>query len=113
MLPAAFCTAWQDAQKDSPYKVAPAAGSAEVLAETVAVSPRRGVLFAMRNAETSRASSSLSLKFGIVDVGAYICGSFSQANIHSRVVLSAMCERGGGSSVAFIVVPSGSLTAWQ
>src|ERR1700674_2077464 len=69
-LPAAFCTAWHEAQKDSPYKVAPAAGSDDAFAESVVVSPGSGALLAIRNADTSRASSSLSLKFGIVAAAA-------------------------------------------
>jgi hypothetical protein len=38
-LPAAFCTAWQEAQKDSPYKLAPAAGSDAAFAD------KRGSVF--------------------------------------------------------------------
>ena len=38
--------------------------------ETVAVSPGNGVLLAMRNADMSHTSSSLSLKFGMVEVDA-------------------------------------------
>jgi hypothetical protein len=49
----------------------------------------------------------------MLDVAAYAWGSFSQAKIHSRDVLSAMWDSEGGSSVALIALPSGSLTAWQ
>src|SRR5262249_50347875 len=40
-------------------------------------------------------------------------GSFSQTKIHSRLVLSAMCESDGGSSVAVMILPSAALTVWQ
>ena len=46
-FPAAFCTAWQEAQNDSPYRLAPAVGSGACrifLAVTAAVSPASGVL---------------------------------------------------------------------
>src|ERR1700751_4915672 len=75
-LPAAFCTAWHDAQNDWQYKLAPAAGSGGVTRVRPILSPATGVLLAMRNADISRASSSLNLKFGIVAVAAYACGSF-------------------------------------
>ena len=55
----------------------------------------------------SRASSSLNWKLGMVAVAAYACGFLSQAKIHSRVVLSATCASGGGSSVAVMTRPSG------
>ena len=42
----------------------------DALATSVELSPGTGVLLAIRNAEMSRASSSLSLKFGIVAVAA-------------------------------------------
>src|ERR1035437_3887092 len=65
-LPAAFCTAWQDAQNDSPYKLAAAVGSGGAFeAGNVAVSPGSAVLFAIKKPDMSRASGSLSLKFGM------------------------------------------------
>src|ERR1019366_3305727 len=70
-FPAAFCTAWQEAQNDSPYRLAPAVGSgAFSFLVTGVVSPARGVLFEIRKAEISRASGSLNLKFGMVAVTA-------------------------------------------
>ncbi len=45
-------------------------GIGGAFAASVAVSPGSGVLLAIRNADMSRASSSLSLKFGMVDVEA-------------------------------------------
>src|ERR1700674_2558884 len=79
-FPAAFCTAWQEAQKDSPYKLAPSVGSGVFASfATGTVSPGTGVLLAIRKAEISRASGSLNLKFGIVEVTAYACGSFNHA----------------------------------
>src|ERR1019366_1168981 len=77
-FPAAFCTAWQEAQNDSPYKLAPAVGSGAFWSFSLsllaglagAVSPGMGVLLAIKKAEISRASGSLNLKFGIVAVTA-------------------------------------------
>src|SRR5690349_8331044 len=62
-LPASFCTAWHDEQKDAPYKVAavvmsgdpPPAGALNGTCEAV-----EGLLCAMRKAEMSAASWSLS-----------------------------------------------------
>src|SRR5581483_3728463 len=65
-LAAAFCTAWQDAQNDSPYRDVPAAGWAIFWLIGGALSPCNGVLLAIRKAEMSRTSSSFSLKFGMV-----------------------------------------------
>ena len=72
-MPAALTVAWQDAQKDSPYRLAPACGSAVAsaggaLAVSGARAPETGVLCDTRNAEMSLASASLSWKFGIVAV---------------------------------------------
>ena len=61
----------------------------------------------------SRISSSANWKFGMVAEPAYACGFLSQATIHSRVVFSAMCSSGGGSSVRSCVAPSGVLIVWQ
>src|ERR1700674_84752 len=70
-FPAASCTAWQEAQNDSPYKLAAAVGSGAFWSlslpagVTGAVSPGMGVLAAIKKAEISRASGSLNLKFGM------------------------------------------------
>src|SRR5450631_2811582 len=82
IFPAAFCVAWQEAQNDSPYRLAPATGSGRVLDTALmmgAVSPAAVVLLLIRNAEMSRASLSLRLKFGIVVEAEYASGSFSHA----------------------------------
>src|SRR5579859_3010252 len=65
--PAAFCTAWHDAQKDSPYTLAPSCASAGTTAGDFEL-PAGSVaeLCAIKNAEMSRASASLSLKSGMV-----------------------------------------------
>src|ERR1700676_4638343 len=66
-FPAAFCTARQEAQNYSPYNLAPPVGSGDFWpllgGLNAAVSPRIGMLFAIRKAEISRASGSLNLKF--------------------------------------------------
>ena len=82
ILPAAFCTAWQEAQKDSPYSEAPAVASAGAPADAAdfsAPGSAIGVLCAIRNAVTSRASSSLRPKVGMVAVEEYACGFLIQA----------------------------------
>src|ERR1019366_8237628 len=55
-FPAAFCTAWQEAQNDSPYKLAPAVGSGAFWSFSLSLlaglggarSPRVGVLVPAR-----------------------------------------------------------------
>ena len=68
-IPAAFCAAWQDAQKDSPYSVAPSGASSvpgRLEGDLASIAGLRGVLWSIRKADRSRASASLSSKLGMV-----------------------------------------------
>ena len=72
-----------------------------------------GALWSIKNAEMSRASSSLNWKFGIVAVTAYACGSFNQAKIHSRLVFAAMRVSGGAGLVVCIRPCAGARIEWH